>query len=502
MTTIVLFLASVLFFGGQAPRRSAKKAATPRPPISQSTPQSTPSPESLVQASEPVQLAQVDGQTITTADIDPEVARQFATLNKQIADAQRQILEVQINTLLLDAEARKRRISSQQLYDLEVSKRVSEPTEAEISRFVTENRDQLDSNADRDRLAGYLRSERETKLSEEFVQRLRSTNSVIMGANPNMAGLAPATVLATVAGQPITTAMLAERLKPVIYRLRFSTYRVTKEAIEKTTNDLLLLAEASRRKVPPEEIVRAEVTDKLHAPTEAEVVAFYDENKPRINADLDTVRNQIAAYLQEQEESRLQKQLSERLRKGASIRLLITEPEPPALTISVDDDPLKGEATAAVTIVEFTDFQCPACAAMQPLLEQALKAYAGKVKLVVRDFPLPMHANARKAAEAANAAHAQGKFFEYTALLFKRQSALDIASLKKYASEIGLNRVQFDAALDKGTYAPEVRHDIEDGQMYGIESTPTIYVDGVQLTILTNEALNAAINSALSAKLR
>src|SRR6185503_20088851 len=98
--------------------------------------------------------------------------------------------------------------------------------------------------------------------------------------------------------------------------------------------------------------------------------------------------------------------------------MLISEPALPVQVISTDDDPVRGDANAAVTIVEFTDFQCPSCAAMSPVLDEVLKTYGNKVRLVVRDFPLAMHANARKAAEAANAANAQGKFFEYAALLF------------------------------------------------------------------------------------
>src|SRR4030095_5245621 len=167
------------------------------------------------------------------------------------------------------------------------------------------------------------------------------------------------------------------------------------------------------------------------------------------------------------------------LRKGADIRWLITEPPQPVQLISVDDAPVRGDANAAVTIVEFTDFQCPACAAMHPVLDEVLKTYGSKVRLVVRDFPLTMHANARKAAEAANAAHAQGKFFEYIALLFKRQKALAVPSLKKYATELGVDRATFDAALDGGTFAAEVRHDISDGEVYGVNSTPTIFVNGV-----------------------
>jgi protein-disulfide isomerase len=262
----------------------------------------------------------------------------------------------------------------------------------------------------------------------------------------------------------------------------------------------LLIAEANRLQVTPEDMVRKEISEKVKPPTEAEVDKFYSENKARINQDLSVVRNQLVAYLQDEDRKRLERELSARLRKGADVRWLITEPTAPVLNISVDDDPSRGDANAPVTLVEFTDFQCPACAAMQPVLEEVLKSYGNKVRFVVRDFPLAQHENARKAAEAANAANAQGKFFEYAELLFKRQKALDVASLKKYATEIGLNRPKFDAALDSGTYQEEVKHDIEDGEMYGVGSTPTIFINGLQLTVLSADGLREAIDRALGQK--
>jgi protein-disulfide isomerase len=204
----------------------------------------------------------------------------------------------------------------------------------------------------------------------------------------------------------------------------------------------------------------------------------------------------VASYLQNEDRQRLEKDLSARLRKSADIKWLITEPAQPVQNISVDDDPSRGDATAPVTIVEFTDFQCPACAAMHPVLEEVLKSYGNKVRFVVRDFPLSMHENARKAAEAANAANAQGKFFEYIAVLFKNQKALDVPSLKKYASDLGLDRAKFDAALDRGVYAAEVKKDISDGELYGVGSTPTIFVNGVQLRVLSADGLRAAIDRA------
>lgn len=449
----------------------------------------------------PVLLATINGQSITTASLDPKVREEVDALDARIAEARRQVLEIQVNTLLLESEAAKRRITPQQLYDVEVSKKITEPTAVEIDKFIQDNRNQI-SQTDpvlvRQQVAGYLKGEREATLTENFIKRLRVSYPVVNVAPANAVTLAPAAVLVTVGGRPVTEGGISERLKPIVYKLRLNSYQLAKQALDVTINDLLLLAEATRRNVPPEEIVRKEISEKIRTPTEAEIAKFYAENKARIPEELAAVSNQIGSYLQEQDRERLEKELSTRLRAGADIRVLISAPPLPLQSISADDDPVRGNATAAVTIVEFTDFQCPACAAMQPIIDEVMKTYGTRVKLVVRDFPLAMHANARKAAEAANAANAQGKFFEYTDLLFKRQDALDVASLKKYATELGLNRVQFDAALDSGKYAGEIRHDIDDGQLYGIDSTPALFVNGMAVTEMSSEALRAAIERALA----
>jgi len=471
------------------------------PPVSQPSPAPLAGTPPVARPSAPILLATVNGQSVTTADIDPKVREEVEALENRIAEARRQILELQINTLLLESEAAKRKISSQQLYNLEVARKITEPTASEINKFVEDNRDQIDQSdpaAARQNVVGFLKSEREAKMTDEFVKRLSASNPVVNVAGANAANLAPSVVVVTVAGRPITAGMINERLKPIAYKLRLNTYQLTKQALNLTINDLLLLAEANRRNVAPEEIVRKEISEKVHRPTEAEIAKFYADNKAKISGELAAISNQIAKYLEDQDRERLERSLSDRLRTGADVRLLITEPTLPVQSISVDDDPGRGDVKAPVTIVEFTDFQCPSCAAMAPILEEILKSYGAKVRLVVRDFPLAMHANARKAAEAANAAHAQGKFFEYTALLFKRQNALDIPSLKKYASELGLDRVRFDAALDGGTYAAEVKHDIDDGEIYGVDSTPAIFVNGIALREMSTEALRALIDRGLA----
>ena len=503
LSVVVLFSFFLVEAGAQTPRRrgTSRPLAT-KPAVDQPVTQAQPDMVAPVAAppSAPVPLATVNGESITTASLDPKVRQEVEALDLRIAEARKQVLDLQINTLLLESEAAKRKTTPQQLYNLEIAKKVTEPTAAEIDQFIESNRDrftQTDPASLRQQVVDYLKSVREEQLTDAFLKRVRASNAVVNVA-PAKPGLPPGTVIVTVGGLPITAGTIDERLKPIVYKLRLNTYQLAQQALDVTINDMLLLAEASRVNSPPEEIVRKEITDKIHPPTEAEIAKFYSENKARIPMELAAASNQIASYLQELDRQRLETALSTRLRASANIRVLISEPALPVQSISVDDDPVRGDAKAPVTIVEFTDFQCPSCAAIQPVLEEILKSYGNKVRLVVRDFPLSRHENARKAAEAANAANAQGKFFEYTALLFKRQDKLDPASLKKYASELGLDRARFDLELDGGKYAAEVKHDVADGEMYGVDSTPAVFVNGVALREMSIEALRALIERGLA----
>jgi protein-disulfide isomerase len=502
-------IACAMIAGAQTPRRRTGTAA-PKP-----TP--TPAPVSQPQQSTdpaPVTLAIVNDTSITQADVadqvnaailnDPDLYLRAFYLDpeKEIKEARQRALDARINSLLVAAEAKKRGKSPDEIVEQEINAKITSPTEQEIQAAYTANRDQLGSvslESVRPELINYLRNQRSQELYEAYLNRLRMTNAIAKRADVNTPNLAPGTVLAAVNGDPIRVDPIDERMKSYVYKLQMRIYAIKKSAVDRRVNDLLLIAEANKRKIGPEEIVRAEVTDKLKPPTEAEVVNFYNENKARIKGELASARAEIANYLQQQQEEKLETALSERLRAGAKVQMLLKEPAPPVLNVSAANAPARGDINAAVTIIEFTDFQCSACGAMYPVMEDVLKSYGNRVRFVIRDFPLTtLHPNAFRAAQAASAANAQGKFWEYIDILFRNQSTLDADSLKKYATQIGLDRKRFDLEFESGKYDAEIRRDIEDGEMYGIEGTPTIFINGVMLTELGADGLRAAIEKAFA----
>ena len=155
--------------------------------------------------------------------------------------------------------------------------------------------------------------------------------------------------------------------------------------------------------------------------------------------------------------------------------------------ISLDDDPIRGDPNAPITIVEFSDFQCPFCARFHTqTLPAILEEYidAGKVNLVYRDFPLEsIHPNALPAAVAAECANEQGKYWEYHDMLFETQNGWSrlsseavISTFSEYAGEIGLEQEQFDSCLESGKYLEEVKNDLSDGRAYDITGTPGFFI--------------------------
>ncbi len=138
-----------------------------------------------------------------------------------------------------------------------------------------------------------------------------------------------------------------------------------------------------------------------------------------------------------------------------------------------------GGANAKVTVVEYSDFQCPACGAAEPTVQEVIEAYDNSIKFVYKHFPLTsIHTNAQKAAEASECTGAQGKFWEMHGKLFENQNALRISDLKSYAQQIGLNTTSFNQCLDSGAAAANVKADFNEGLAEKVRATPTFFING------------------------
>jgi len=175
--------------------------------------------------------------------------------------------------------------------------------------------------------------------------------------------------------------------------------------------------------------------------------------------------------------------------------------EPTVIQVSADDDPFIGEEDAPVTIIEFSDFQCPYCQRFYlQTLPSIMENYVetGKVKIVFRDFPLGFHQYAHLASQAAQCANDQGKFWEYHDQIFENQQSLSETNLKTWAQDLGLDTEEFNDCLDSEKYADEVDKDIADGAAAGVSGTPSFFVNGIQITgaqpySVFQEAIEAAL---------
>jgi protein-disulfide isomerase len=146
--------------------------------------------------------------------------------------------------------------------------------------------------------------------------------------------------------------------------------------------------------------------------------------------------------------------------------------------VEVGKAPVRGNPKAPVTVVEFSDFQCPYCVRARPTVNRVRETYGVKVRWVFRHFPLDFHAQAQKAGEAAACAGEQGKFWEMHDLLWANTAKLQVADLKGHAATLGLDAPRFGQCLDSGRYSGLVAADLQAGQGYGVSGTPAFFVNG------------------------
>jgi predicted DsbA family dithiol-disulfide isomerase len=251
-------------------------------------------------------------------------------------------------------------------------------------------------------------------------------------------------------------------------------------ALDALVEEKLITAEAAKLKMTSEQLVWAEIDSNVETPSDQDVEAFYETNKARIPIPRAEALPQVRQYLVDQGKRRYREALIRRLRRSNAVT---THLDPLRTEIATAGYPSRGPSDAPVTLVEFADFECPFCGGLFPVLKLVEKNYAGKIRIVYRQFPLTtIHPHAQKAAEASLCAAEQQRFWEFHDSMFSNQRELTVDALKRRAQEFKLDTAAFNACLDSGRQADAVKKDSAEGSQAGVTGTPTLFINGRRLS--------------------
>ncbi len=284
-------------------------------------------------------------------------------------------------------------------------------------------------------------------------------------------------VVAEVDGEVITADTLDQALGPRGYRSTHQRYQLERLKLDELINEKLLKREAARRGISVPRLMETAVKAKVRV-TNQEVEAFYRERKDSVPAPEPVAKQAFRRYLEDQKGAELRSRLVDSLRSRARVQVHLKAPGPIGEYLVVPGASFKGSKNAPVTIVEFSDFQCPFCAKAQAVLEQILEAYPNQVKLVYRYFPLERNPQAKLAAEAAECAAQQGRFWDYHDQAFANASQLSPARLQALAEALHLDVQAFSTCLDAGKTRARVAQDLADAREAGVTATPTFFING------------------------
>lgn len=413
-------------------------------------------------------LATAGDQSFTVRTLPPDTAKIWENQATIMASARTDALSQMVAEILLDTEAKAQNITIDKLVE-QVRSKVPDPSADEILKTYNLSKANIgDKTLDeiRPQIIEFLRRDPEDKAVQDYLKTLETKYTVKYNKDINAADLSPSELVVTINGKSATAREFDQKSRFALYDVRADIYDEIKAGLDDVIFSVLVADEAKALNIDISDLMAKEITDKMKD-------------------------------FSEDEHNNLQSAFQKRLFAKYNVKFVLKEPEPIVQNISVDDDPSQGKITAPVTVVMFSDFQCSVCGATHPVLKKVLAEYGDRVRLVVRDFPLSqIHENALQAAKAANAANAQGKFFEYIDILYRNQDALDTASLKKYATGLGLNLKQFELDLASEKNAEEIKKDIADGTSYGVTGTPTIFVNGIRVRGLTAGYFRDAIDRA------
>jgi predicted DsbA family dithiol-disulfide isomerase len=288
-------------------------------------------------------------------------------------------------------------------------------------------------------------------------------------------GAEPDQVVATVGNHNITEKELDAKIKQQLAPIESQIYDLKVQALNAMADEYLLEQAAKKENLSTADYLKKAIPQ--HKLTEMDAKMFYDQHK-EVQArypKFDPIKERLTEALQAQRDEEERGLLLEKLRKAQPLTVMLTAPR---INVKTAGHPEIGNKSAPVTIVEFSDFQCPYCGRAEPILKQIREKYGDKVRLIYMDFPLGIHDHAIDAASAGRCAGEQGKFWQLHDLMFADQSKLKPEDLKADAKKLGLDTTKFNECFDKGKYKPEIEADMAQGHDLGVDGTPAFYING------------------------
>lgn len=284
-------------------------------------------------------------------------------------------------------------------------------------------------------------------------------------------------VVAEVGDTRITAGEVDALVRGQLLKVRQQEYELRRQALDTKLNELLLKREAAARGLTVEELVTREINQRVPKPGAAEVAAFYEKVKGQVGGrPLEEVRPQLEAFLARRASDTRRDDFFREL--GQKHGLKVTLPAPRFEIPLAPDAVVTGPADAPITVVEYTDYECPFCRRAQETLDQLMERYKGKLRVVHRDYPLDNHPRARAAAVAVYCAGEQGRFWEYRRHVLVEPGDLGDEDLRRRASGLKLDPGAFGSCLASGRHDAVIQRGLQEGQGLGVDSTPTFFVNG------------------------
>jgi predicted DsbA family dithiol-disulfide isomerase len=287
-------------------------------------------------------------------------------------------------------------------------------------------------------------------------------------------------VLAVVDGEEVTLAdlqeMIGDQIGQMDFEYRSQRHQVIESAMRRYVRDQLLDAEAAERGISADALLEEIIGDQVDV-GEEDVRVFYLQNQAGMQGrSYEAIAPQIRDYLENQIREPVLEEFVEEVAAERDVDYLLG---PFRVELDIARAPFIGPADAPVTMVEFSDFECPYCESFLPTLEQVKATYPEDVKIVFLQFPLrQIHPNAQKSGEASLCAFEQGKFWEAHDLYFSEQNSLAVPDLKEKAERLGLDAEAFATCLDSGRYVDRVQAEMDLGVAVGVTGTPAVFING------------------------